>query len=108
MATATAKPAKLTESLINEYFVEASKVDEAKAALKPLVDKCNGLYEQIETAFKSLGKDKKKVGRFILSLMKKRGNVAWKNELVKRLSSEELEAIQSAAPEKVEVEIKEA
>ena len=108
MATATAKPAKLTEALIDQWFAESAKVEEAKAALKPLVDKCNGLYEQIEAAFLKCGKDKKKVGRFVLSLLKKRGNVQWKAELVKRLSSVELEAIQAAAPEKVEVEIKAA
>lgn len=108
MATATAKPAKLTEALIDEYFLEAQKVDEAKAALKSLVDKANSLYDQISTAFLKLGKDKKKVGRFVLSMLRKRGNVQWKTELMKRINSEELEAIQDATPEKVEVDIKEA
>ena len=108
MATATAKPAKLTEALIDEYFLEAQKVDEAKAALKPLVDKANSLYDQISTAFLNLGKDKKKVGRFMLLVLRKRGNVQWKSELMKRINSEELEAIQNATEEKVEVDIKEA
>jgi len=103
-----AKPAKLTEALIDEYFLEAQKVDEAKAALKPLVDKANSLYDQIEAAFIKLGKDKKKVGRFALTLLRKRGGVQWKAELMKRINSEELEAIQNATPEKLEVEIKEA
>ena len=108
MATATAKPAKLTEALIDEYMLEQQKADEAKAALKTLVDKANSLYEQIETAFLKLGKDKKKVGRFILALLRKRGNVQWKAELMKRINSEQLKAIQDATEEKVEVEIKEA
>jgi hypothetical protein len=108
MATAIAKPAKLSEALIDEYFAEEKKVADAKAALKPLTDKANSLYAQIETAFLQCGKDKKKVGRFILSQLKKRGNVPWKAELTKRLSSDELKAIEAAVPEKVEVEIKEA
>jgi hypothetical protein len=103
-----AKPAKLTEALIDEYFLEAQKVDEAKAALKPLVDKANSLYDQISAAFLALGKDKKKVGRFMVALLRKRGNVQWKTELMKRINSEELEAIQNATEEKVEVDITEA
>lgn len=103
-----AKPAKLTEALIDEYFLEAQKVDEAKAALKPLVDKSNSLYDQIEQAFLKLGKDKKKVGRFMLTLNRKRGNVQWKAELMKRINSEELEVIQAATEEKIEIDIKEA
>ena len=105
MVNATAKPAKLTEALIEEYFLEAQKVEEAKAALKPLVDKANSLFEQIEAAFLKLGKDNKKVGRFMVRLLRKRGNVQWKNELMKRINSEELEAIQESTPEKVEVAI---
>lgn len=105
MVTATAKPAKLTEALIDEYFLEAQKVEEAKAALKPLVDKANSLFEQIEAAFLKLGKDNKKVGRFMVRLLRKRGNVQWKNELMKRINSEELEAIQESTPENVEVAI---
>lgn len=116
MVTATAKPAKqtkakparLTEALIDEYFLEAQKVDEAKAALKPLVDKANSLYEQIEAAFLALGKDSKKVGRFLVRLLRKPGNVQWKTELMKRINSEDLKAIQDATPEKVEVDVKEA
>jgi len=108
MVTATAKPAKLTEALIDEYMLEQQKADEAKAALKTLVDKANSLYEQIEAAFLKLGKDKKKVGRFVLSLLRKRGNVQWKAELMKRINSEQLKAIQDATEEKVEVDIKEA
>ena len=103
-----AKPAKLTEALIDEYFLEAQKVDEAKAALKPLVDKANSLYDQISTAFLKLGKDNKKVGRFAVRLLRKAGNVQWKTELMKRINSEDLKAIQDATPEKVEVDIKEA
>jgi hypothetical protein len=108
MATDTAKPVKLTEALVNEYLDEENKVTEAKAALKPLADKAKSLYEQIEAAFLKLGKDKKKVGKYILSVLKKRGGVQWKSELAKRLSSDELKAIEAAVPEKVEVEIKEA
>lgn len=111
MVTATAKPAKpvkLTESLIDEYMLEQQKADEAKAALKPLVDKANSLYDQIEKAFIATGKDKKKVGRFMLTLLRKRGGVQWKTELMKRINSEELESIQNATEEKVEVDIKEA
>lgn len=108
MATATAKPVKLTEALIDEYFLEAQKVDEAKAALKPLVDKANSLYDQISAAFLKLGKDKKKVGRFALQLIRKRGGVPWKAIAMNHISSEELESIQAAQPEKLEVDIKES
>jgi hypothetical protein len=108
VATATAKPAKLTEALIDDYLAEAKKVEDAKAALKPLSDKANSLYDQIEAAFLKCGKEKKKVGRFLLNRLKKRGNVPWKAELTKRLSSDELKAIEAAVPEKIEVEIKEA
>lgn len=108
MNTATAKPAKLTSALIDEYFAESAKLDEAKKALKPLVDKTNQLYEQIDTAFRATGKDKKKVGSWLLSLLRKKGSVPWKNELIKRVSSDELQAIEAAVPEKVEVEIKPA
>ena len=102
------KAPKLSESLIDEYFAEAAKVDTAKAELKPLVDKANSLYDQIETAFLALGKDKKKIGRFMIEQAKKRGSVQWKSELAKRVTSDELKAIEAAVPEKVVVEIKEA
>jgi Zn-dependent M32 family carboxypeptidase len=111
MVTATAKPAKpakLTEALINEYFDESEKLKEAKETLKPLADKVNSLYDQIESSFLACGKDKKKVGKWLLNRLTKKGSVPWKNELVKRLTSDELKAIEAAAPEKTEVEIKAA
>lgn len=105
MATAAAKPVKLTARLIEDYFAELARVNEAKAALKPLQDKANDLLGHIEKGFLALGVQKKKLGKFLMTLATKPGSVQWKAELVKRLTSEELEAIQSAAPEKVQVEI---
>lgn len=102
-----AKPAKLTEALIDEFFSESQKLKEAQALLKPSADKVKSLLEQIETAFRACEKDKRKVGRFMLLLTKKKGTVGWKDELVKRLSSDELKAIEDAVPEKTVVEIKE-
>lgn len=108
---ATAKPvkqAKLSEALIDEYFAEATKLEDAQKELKPLTDKTKQLLASIEAAFLSCGKDKRKVGRWLLTLTKKKGSVPWKNELVKRLTSDELKAIESAVPEKDTVEIAEA
>ena len=104
----TVKPPKLSEALIDEYFAECEKLEAAKKELKPLTDKTKQLLSHIETAFLAFGKDKRKVGRFILNLVKKRGSVPWKDELVRRLTSDELKAIESAVPEKDTVEITEA
>ena len=103
-----AKPPKLSEALIDEYFAENIKLEAAKKELKPLTDKVNQIWSHIEAAFLACGKDKRKVGRFILNLAKKRGSVPWKAELVKRLTSKELKAIEAAVPEKDTVEIQEA
>jgi hypothetical protein len=111
MSTPAAKPAKspkLSEALIDEYFAELAKLDDAKKALKPLTDKTKQLLTDIETAFLALGKDKRKVGRWLLSQLKKKGSVPWKDELVKRLTSDELKAIEAAVPEKTTVDIQPA
>lgn len=108
MAKAPAKPAKLTESLVAEYMGEVEKLEAAKAAVKPLADKVKSLKDQIDTAFLALGKDKKKIGAWIVSLFTKRGSVPWKAELTKRVTSEELAAIEASVPDKFEVEIQPA
>lgn len=108
MVTTTAKPAKLTPALIDEYQTEVERLEKAKQDLKPLADKVNQLYDQIDTAFRATGKDKKKVGRWLLSLITKKGSVPWKNELIKRVSSDELKAIEAAVPTKTEIDITQA
>jgi peptidoglycan hydrolase CwlO-like protein len=108
MAKAPAKPAKLNESLINEYMGEVEKLEAAQAAVKPLADKVKSLKEQIDTAFLALGKEKKKLGQWILSLFTKRGSVSWKTELTKRVTSEELAAIEASVPDKFVVEVQPA
>jgi hypothetical protein len=107
-AAKPAKPAKLSEALIDEYFAESAKLDAAKKELKPLADKTKQLLESIETAFLACGKDKRKVGRWLLTQLKKKGSVPWKDELVKRLTSTELKAIEAAVPEKITVDIQPA
>tara|TARA_R110000868_G_scaffold119539_2_gene317415 strand:+ start:528 stop:863 length:336 start_codon:yes stop_codon:yes gene_type:complete len=101
----TPKPFRLTESVIDEYFAETKKLEAAKKKVKPLEDKTKQLLKSIEAAFLELEKDKRKVGRWLLSKLKKKGSVPWKEELVKRLSSDELKAIESAVPEKTTVDI---
>lgn len=108
MSKPSAKPAKLTESLVTEYMGEVEKLETAKAAVKPLADKVRSLKDQIDTAFLALGKDRKKIGAWILSLFTKRGSVPWKAELTKRVTSEELAAIEASVPDKLEVEIQPA
>ena len=108
MATAAAKPAKLTDALVNEYMDELVKLEAAKATCKPHSDKCKSLKEQIDAAFMKLGKDKKKVGSWLLSLFKKRGSVPWKAELTKRVSSDELAEIEAGVFEILHVDIQPA
>ncbi len=108
MPKAPAKPVKLTESLVTEYMDEVAKLEAAEAAVKPLDDKVKSLKKQIDTAFLALGKDKKKLGQWILSLFTKRGSVSWKTELTKRVTSEELAAIEAEVPDKFVVEVQHA
>lgn len=103
-----AKPPKLTADLIDEYLRESELLSEASKSLKPVRDKVNQLLDQIHQAMLATGKDKKKVGQHVVLLTTKRGSVSWKKELVSRLTSEELKAIEDAAPEVTSVEIKAA
>lgn len=108
MPATAAKPAKLNESLVSEYMAECEKLDAAKAAMKPLSDKVNQLYAQIDEAFGNTGKAKTKVGQWVLSWLTKKGSTPWKQELLKRISSDELATIEAAVPPKTEVDIQAA
>ena len=99
------KPPKLTAELVDAYLAEEEKLKAAKAALKPTADKSSELYKQIHAAMLACGKISRKVGPHQLRLVTKKGSVGWKTELVKRLSSEELAAIEAAAPTTTAVEI---
>lgn len=105
MATAAAKPPKLTESMVSEFLLAESAALEKKAELKPLADKVGQLYDQLHEAMLASGKTRKKVGAYTLVLETVRGGVGWKKELVKRVTAEELEAIEASAPEKQQTRI---
>jgi len=87
---------KLTVELLDTYAAELQKQTEAKAALKPISDRVNALFGHIEELFLKTKKQLVKVGNHKLDLKPKKGAVSWKTELAKRLSSEDLAALESA------------
>lgn len=107
MVTTTAKPAetktttaaplpkKLTAELLDMYKAELAKLDAVKAQLKPLTDRTDALYSHIAELMKQGDKKVRTVGDHHLKMVEKKGNVQWKEELAKRVPSEELAAIQA-------------
>lgn len=94
MVTAAPKPPKITAQLLKEYLEVKQIRQEVDRQAKPFADKEKDLASKILAALQAAGVNSKKAGALRANLIVKPGNVAWKDELVQRLSAEDLQQLE--------------
>ena len=108
MVTATAKPAKVTALMLDEYVDAKTRRLEIERTAKPFADKEKELAKQIVAGLEAAGVTTLKRGELRATLIEKPGLVSWKDECVKRLAVGELEEIQAALPTRTSLDVQPA
>lgn len=110
MASTAATPAKISAQLLQDYLEAQRQRKEIERQAKPFADKERELGKQILTALLDSGLKTKKAGPYRVNLIEKPGTVGWKEVLVSRLSTAELQEIeqQYAANVRQSIEVVEA